>query len=86
MNDHGPVTDLGRLVRITGGRVLTMVVSPAQKLLRQGMGVRKAPTLQQEITPLTPPAGNAVQECQEDRIMGGFILHYHSGPRCQATG
>ena len=62
-----------------------MVLSPAHKLLRQGMGVGKAPALQQQITPPAAPAGNAVQEGQESWIMGGFILHDHSGLRCQPT-
>ena len=40
------------------------------------MGIRKASTLQQEVTPPAPPAGNAVQESQEGWIMGEFTLHH----------
>ena len=61
------------------------ICSPPHKLLRQGMGIRKAPTVQQEVTPLATPVRNAVQEGQEGWIMGGFILHHHSGLECQAT-
>ena len=63
---------LRSLVKVTAGWFLAMAISPAQKLLRQGMGIRKAPIVQQEVTPPAPPAPDAVQEGQEDRVMGGF--------------
>ena len=53
------------------------VLSPTHELLRQGMGIGKAPTVQQEVAPLAAPAVNAVQEGHEGWIMGGFILHHH---------
>lgn len=80
------MTGLGRLVMIAAGWLPAMGISPALELLCHRMGIREAPTLQQEITPLTSPARNAVQKGQEGWIMGGFILHHHSGSRCQATG
>lgn len=61
-----------------------IICPPPHELLSQGMGVGKAPTLQQKVTPLVTPARNAVQEGQEGWIMGGFILHHHTGLRCQA--
>ncbi len=37
-----------------------IICPPPHKLLSQGMGVGKASTLQQKVTPLATPARNAV--------------------------